>query len=103
MPTPPLRPRRARSEEPSGVWRAQVTRVGGGGVYVTVARLAGTRYEWGPCPIVAGPWAPLTTAVGAGPDAHVHELGPALVAGDRVLVAFVEGKPNDVVVIGRIA
>lgn len=116
MPAPSPRPTTGRG--PSGVWRATVTRVvPDEGIYVTIPRLAGIAYEWGPSWMLSGPWTPgaitdgvldeVPTEVAAGPEPHVHQmphvhpLGVPIDAGDRVLIAFVEGRPNDVVVLGR--
>ncbi|WP_053207955.1 hypothetical protein [Jiangella muralis] len=63
-----------------GVWIGTVTRLDGPAVYVTVPRLSAKDYEYGPC-----------NAVAAG--------GP-YVAGARVLVAPLEGRRDDVAVLG---
>lgn len=100
-------PRRGRTA--SGVWRGVVTRVAGGRPFVEVARFAAGR-EFGPLEVLQGPWTVgLRTeaeAGGAGESAfasHTHGAGLDLAAGDRVLVAFVEGNPDSPVVLGRLA
>lgn len=87
---------------PSGIYRAVVARVTAtGAVYVTVDRLTGP-HEFGPVTIAQGPWTAglATEAAGVGP--HAHGLGVDLAKGDRVVVAFVEGRVNDVVVLARL-
>lgn len=86
---------------PSGVYRGTVARVTNtGSVYVTVDRLTGPNHELGPVTIAQGPWtAGLNTEAAA---AHSHGLGADLAKGDRVLVAFVEGRANDIVVLARL-
>lgn len=114
---PRARPR-SPSSTPSGIWRATITRVDGQLVYVDVPRLA-AGVEWGPCAMVAGLWTvgAVTGGVTAGEETtgpasageahthehpHTHDTGVDLAAGDRVLVAFVEGRANDLVVVGRL-
>lgn len=91
-----------RSPGKAGVWRGTVVRVAADGrPYVTVARLSrGTTF--GPCDVLEGPWSSGldVTAGGAGP--HTHGAGADLAAGDRVLVAPLEGRPDEVVVLGRL-
>lgn len=86
--------------QPSGIWRGTVARVtAAGSVYVTVDRLTGV-HEFGPVTVAQGPWTPGLSTSSA--SAHSHGLGEDLAAGDRVLVAFVEGRANDVVVLARL-
>lgn len=105
MPAPGPAPDRSR---PTGVWRGVVTRLSGGLPMVEVPRLA-RGYEFGPCETLYGPWTAgaLTGADGGHTDSggtvhpdHTHPAGSPLAAGTRVLVAFVEGRPDDVVVVG---
>lgn len=96
--TPPTGRRRPDPSAPSGVWRATVARAAP--LEVVVDRLAGARTFR-----VLG-WADTldVTATGvAGDPAHAHTVTPAVAAGDRVLVAFVEGRPNDLVILCRLA
>ncbi|KWW97393.1 hypothetical protein LI90_4365 (plasmid) [Carbonactinospora thermoautotrophica] len=72
-----------RSQSPgAGVWVGTVTRVEGGALYVEVPRLA-PGLEFGPCLAVEVP-------------------GVAWAAGDRCLVACLEGRVDDLAVIGRL-
>lgn len=64
----------------AGVWRGRVTRVVDGYPYVELPRLA-AGYEYGPL------------------EALVSVSSVAV--GDRVLVAFVEGRADDPVIVGR--
>lgn len=87
-----------------GVWRGTVDRVGADGrPWVTVPRRGG-RWSFGPCPVLEGLWTAggLTGAAGGHAHAHVAPAG-LLAAGDDVLVAFIEGVPDLVVVLGRLA
>lgn len=92
-----------------GVWRGEVTRVTTEGVFVRIDRLTGPGLEYGPCPILEGPYALATrvTGVGGG-DGHTHALEDpptvtlALAKGDRVACGFLEGRPDDVFVFGRL-
>jgi hypothetical protein len=90
----------------SGAYRGRVTRLTPGGrVYVTVTRL-NRAHEYGPLERLEG-LSPLAGAVTseAGTDPHTHAtLEPAveLAVGDRVLVTFIEGRPDDLVVLGRL-
>lgn len=101
-----------------GVYRARVTRISGGRPYVTIPRLAGSSYEYGPLDCLEGVYTlegletedtarTSTPATSSDFAAHRHTLfaGPtrALQAGDRVLVAFVEGNRDDPIIIGRLA
>lgn len=85
------------------IYRAKVTRVNAEGAFVTIARLAGA-HEFGPLEVVEGPWTEgLESQAGeAGPESHTHGLGVDLDAGDRVLVAAIEGRRDDFVVVGRL-
>jgi len=66
----------------TGVWLGTVTRIASGGsVYVQVGRQAGEG-EYGPCLVVGT---------------------VSLSAGDRVAAAFVEGSPDDVIVLGPVS
>lgn len=95
-----MRTRRPASN-PQGVWRATISRVDGSSVWVTVPRLSAQ--DFGPVEIAQGVHtAGLTTDAASG---HVHPLlpsGQTLAVGNRVLVAFIEGRPNDLVVIARL-
>jgi hypothetical protein len=62
-----------------GIWRGVVTRVDDDGVWVHVPRLS-PMIEFGPCPATPTP--------------------QAYTAGERVLVAPIEGRPDDLVVLG---
>lgn len=87
---------------PSGVYRATVTRTAVEGTWVTVDRLG--VHEYGPVDVLAGSWtAGAVTGPASAGTAHTHPAGVTLAQGDRVLVAFVEGRPNDIVVLGRLA
>lgn len=85
----------------SGVWRGTVTRITDAGVFIRVARQTG--HEYGPVEIAEGLYtAGLTTALDG---MHAHALQPTdhlLAVGDSVLVAFLEGRDNDPVVITRL-
>lgn len=78
---------------PTGAYRATVTRVAGSTVFVEVPRLA-RGFEFGPLEVYD-----LTGTVAAG-DGHTHAPAP-YVAGDAVLVLSLEGRPDDLVVLGR--
>lgn len=106
------------AERPTGVWRAKVTKVVGAQVWVRVPRLA-SKVDYGPCEMLDNPYTPslhtaltaLATAA-AGSPAHTHGVLPSshdhslqtvpLSVGDRVIVAFLEGRQDDVVVLGRL-
>lgn len=99
-PRPPLH-RGAR-----GIWRATIERVDAAGkAFVKVPRLNPT-HIYGPCDVLQGPGAALVLAATAVGDhgAHTHaKTSPAPIAkGDRVVVAFLEGNPDDLIVLGRI-
>lgn len=104
MPADPFA--RSRGVHPEGVWRGTVTRLAASGrPYVEVPRLV-AGFEFGPCDLYA-PLGATTTAAGAHDDGaggsvpdHAHDV-PALSAGDPVLVAFIEGRIDDPVVLGR--
>lgn len=64
------------------VTRATVTRLSADGPYVVLAGAAGTRFELGPC----------VTA----------ETPTPLAAGDDVLVAWLDGRPDEVAIIARL-
>jgi hypothetical protein len=84
---------------PAGNWRATVTRVAGG-VWVRIDRM-NADHEFGPLEMGEGLWtaAELTTTV---VSTHSHAFGRALAVGDRVLVAFIEGEPNNPIVVCRL-
>lgn len=67
---------------PAGVYRATITRVDGPFVWVRAPRLAAT-VDYGPLEIV--------------------ETATTIAVGDRVVVAFLEGIPDQLIVIGRLA
>lgn len=81
---------------------------GDGRPHVEVRQRAGL-HVFGPCPIIEGPWTAglvsEATAGGAG-DAqfasHTHGAGVDLAVGDRVLVGYLRGEANAVVVLGRV-
>lgn len=92
---------------PSGVYRGTITGLNGpqgAGIYVTV-KLLNDGHAFGPCALTA-------TAANYGSDtgdtavgdhgAHHHDLAGPLAVGDRVLVALVAGRPNDVVILDRL-
>lgn len=83
-------------DRPTGAWRATVTRVSGSTVWVEVPRLA-RGYEFGPLEVydLMGVGDPVPAN-----DGHQHNPDP-YVPGDRVLVMSVEGRPDDLVVLGR--
>lgn len=95
---------------PAGTWRATVARIDGTGrPYVTVPRL-NRAHVYGPCAVLEQPGDTLTTgdvtgAATAG-TGHTHATTtspPApLAAGDRVLVAFIEERDTDPVILGRL-
>lgn len=97
-----------------GVWRARVTQIKNGRPYVVISRLSG-ELEYGPLELLEGVYTleglvTEDTAGGAGDgsfEAHGHVLfagaSRALKAGDRVLVAFVEGRTDDPIVLGRLS
>lgn len=98
----PLAPPR---QGPTGAWRGRVTRTDSSGrAWVTVPRLTGVDVEYGPCPTLEGPYVLAGTTTGAGGDpTHDHGLTVApLAKGDAVLVTFLEGRPDDPVVLGRL-
>jgi len=85
-----------------GVWRGTITRVDGSRAWVRVERL-GRQHEYGPCDVAEGPWtAGRGTEIAGIAEAHAHGLGADLAAGDRVLVAFLEGRRDDLVVLARL-
>jgi hypothetical protein len=90
-----------------GVWKGTVTRLVGGRPMVEIPRLA-RGAEYGPCESVEG-FASATEALSqesvGDHGTHTHSVtAPASwTAGDRVLVAFVEGNQDDPVVVGRLA
>lgn len=84
-----------------------------GAPYVEIERLA-KGFLYGPCLLAEGTWTPgmttstqQTTGPGNLTDApHQHTLTAdvkPLGKGDRVLVAFVEGRDDDVVVLARVS
>lgn len=91
----------------SGVWRARVTKVSAAGVHVRVARL-NRKHDYGPLPMLEtlDTLAGAATGTGGTTEPHTHATVnpavPALAVGDPVLVAFVEGRPDDLIVLGRI-
>lgn len=77
--------------------------------YVQCRQRSGA-HEYGPCPVIQGPWvagqATEAAAGGAGDEAfasHVHGLGVDFAAGDSVLVGFVASSGGQAVVFGRLA
>lgn len=82
---------------PAGVWRGRVTRVVDGLVYVTVPRLSPGR-QYGPAIVAQGPWSVHTGTA----NGHTHPPLIPLAPGDRVLVGFIEGNPDDLVVLARV-
>lgn len=99
----PLEQGRRRGGDAAGLWRGTVTRVeaGTGRPYVEVPRLT-PGFEYGPLPFVTADAGAATEPAGA--DAHTHALTPRpWAAGDRVLVGFLEGRNDDLVVLGRLA
>jgi hypothetical protein len=97
----PVHRSRETPGQPRGVWRAVVTRATGG-VWVEIPRLNPGR-SYGPCDIVEGLWTPArVTGNTATTPAHTHDVGADLAVGDRVVVGFLEGRPDDVVVLGRL-
>lgn len=96
---------------PSGVWRGVVRKIQNGKPYVEIERLA-KGFQYGPCMIAEGTWTPgmttntAQTTVSAGEPAHTHALAPEvapLAVGDRVIIAFIEGRQDDVVVLARVS
>lgn len=90
---------------PIGVFRGVVVRVEGPHAWVHVPRLNATvDHAYGPLEVLQFPGSPgLETANGSG---HTHALsvsGSLLAPGNRVLVAPVDGRPDDLIVLGRIA
>lgn len=86
---------------PLGIYRGEVTRFDFGQPFIKIARLTGD-YEYGPLAVLEGPWSIGATAQANGPDLHAHDVSSTLVAGDKVLVAFLEGVPDDPVILGRL-
>lgn len=90
----------------TGVWRATVEGVTADGVFVKVPRL-NRSHVFGPCIMLEGidMLAGAATGEAAGPDLHRHATVDPAVAplekGNRVLVTFIEGRVNDVAVLGR--
>lgn len=109
------RPRRVPFPvQPAGIYRGTVSRVDATGVYVTCERLA-PRREYGPVDVTEGPWSSGTVdASGATTDpagvgdhgSHTHMVpsgrGP-LSVGDRVALGLIEGSPDSLIVIARLA
>ena len=86
---------------PTGVYAAVVTRLAGAAVYVRAERLSpGSELRAEILEFPGLPGLATTTA-----DGHAHGVTtPAggIAEGDRVYVALVEGRPNAVVVLGRV-
>lgn len=93
---------------PRGVWRASVARVADGRAFVRVDRLSG--HEYGPVDVIEGVWTDETitsadgahTHTGLSDGVHTHGVAVPLASGDKVLVCFIEGRPDEVVVLGRL-
>lgn len=84
----------------STLHRGKVVRVTAAGIFVRVDRLSGA-HEYGPLPVLEGPW--LAGQATEAADAHTHGLGVDLAAGDLVLVGSVGTRPDDLVILGRLA
>jgi hypothetical protein len=100
-------PAHARPSSFAQVWEATVTSVTGG-VHVKIPQLTGNALEYGPCRVLEAPWstgelATVTGAASAG-AAHTHPINvpPALAKDNEVLVAFLSGRRDRVVIIGRL-
>lgn len=93
----------------TGLWRAEVTRIKADRPYVKIPRLTGN-LEYGPLDSLEGVFTleGVETENTGGLDfgAHAHALfaggSRALVAGDRVIVGFLEGRVDDPVLLGRL-
>lgn len=91
-------------DRPTGIWRGRVTRVVGNTAFVVIPRLSPGR-EYGPAEVAQGPWtAGATTedAVSGADPAHSHGTGVDLAKDDRVIVGFIEGRADEVVIIARL-
>lgn len=99
----PLEQARRRGGDAAGLWRGTVTRADAttGRPYVEVPRLT-PGFEYGPLPYLVDDDAASTGP--GGTDAHTHaQEARAWAKGDRVLVGFLEGRNDDLVVLGRLA
>jgi len=86
-----------------GIWRGTVTRVHPDGTAdVSVQRLSGT-HEYGPCDVVEFPGTAGLRTEASGHDHGLRPVANRLAAGNRVLVALLEGDPNRPAIIGRLA
>jgi hypothetical protein len=87
---------------PIGAYRGTVTRLDGPHVWVHVPHLNDSPgHAYGPLQILEFPGLPglATTTV----DAHSHGLSANVLAvGNRVLVQPIDGRPDDLIVLGRI-
>lgn len=88
---------------PSGVYRAVVTEANGARYKVRIPTL-GSRVHYGPVEMVENPYTDgLTTGLSADDEPHTHPHRPLpLAVGDRVVVAFLEGRQDDLVILGRL-
>lgn len=78
--------------------RGRVVRVTAAGTFVRVDRLSGA-HEYGPLEVLQSAWA---TAVGDH-GTHTHGGANTLAAGDLVLVGSIGARPDDLVVLGKLA
>lgn len=91
----------------AGMFRGVVRSVTAEGRATVVVPRLGRGHVYGPAQVLEGGWTPgaLTGPVDgavAGLEAHQHTAGAPLAAGDEVLVAFLEGRVDDLVILGRL-